>query len=204
MGRPSVTEAPTTSALPEEVLALRFHEGDMVAFGHLVQPHLDSVYTVILRYVGREAEAEDILQEALVKAMAKHRRFQPGRPIRPWLLTIALNLARSRMRSPWWRRALGLSGCEIAGGVSPEESALGEDHDARIRAALATLPAKYREALALYYLGDLTYAEMSEITGLSVPNLKQRVRRGIPKLRAAVVRMYPDLSLARTTRGDRT
>ena len=66
-----------------------------------------------------------------------------------------------------------------------------------MRAALATLPDIYREAVAVFHLEDLSYNEMAEITGVSVPALKQRVRRGTVLLREAIERMYPDLDLAR-------
>lgn len=181
----------------ERDLQERFARGDMSAFGELVSPHLDSVYTVCLRYLSSPSEAEDVLQEALVRAMDHHKRYQPGRDVRPWLMTIALNLARSRLRSTWWRRVVGMDE-QHSGGDHPEHQAESADSDEKVRKALSTLPRHYREALSLYYLSDMTYAEMSEITGKGVPALKQRVRRGLPLLQNAVERLYPGLVPART------
>ena len=65
--------------------------------------------------------------------------------------------------------------------------------DELVRAALVELPDIYREALALYHLEDLAYKEMSEITGVAVPALKQRVRRGSILLREKIATLYPEL-----------
>ena len=67
-----------------------------------------------------------------------------------------------------------------------------------VRSALAELAPHYREALALFHLQDMSYAEMSTITGVSIAALKQRVRRGTQQLREAVTRLYPELVPDRT------
>ena len=188
---------------PDRQLELQraFHEGDREAFEALVRPHLDDVYTLCLRLTRNPVEAEDLAQEALVKALRSHHLYNPERPIRPWLLTVAGNLARSRLRSTWWRKVVPFAQ-ERETRVTPESEAHGMDRDAKVRAALATLPDIYREAVAVFHLQDLSYKEMAEITGVSVPALKQRVRRGTLLLRQAVERMYPDLDMARKGEAD--
>jgi RNA polymerase sigma-70 factor (ECF subfamily) len=182
----------------QEQLALQraFHQGDRRAFEQLVAPYLDDVYTLCLRLTRNPVEAEDLAQEALLKALRSHRLYNPERPLRPWLLTVAGNLSRSRLRSTWWRKVVPFAQ-ERQTDHTPETEAGGLDRDAKVRQALATLPDIYREAVAVFHLEDLSYNEMAEITGVSVPALKQRVRRGTLLLRAAVERMYPDLDLAR-------
>lgn len=176
----------------------RFRTGDRAAFEALARPHLDSVYTLCLRMTHSSSDAEDLAQEALIRALQKHAAYDPGREFRPWLLTITANLCRDHLRMVWWRRILPLGDTETAGGGGPELSAVRADEDQRTRHALSTLPYKYREAMSLYYLDDMTYSEMSQITGASVSALKQRVRRGNAMLRSAIERLYPDLSLRRT------
>jgi len=174
-------------------LAERFQRGDPEAFAALSRPLLDALYTLCLRVVGNEEEAEDIAQEALIRALRNHRRFDPARSFRPWLLHIALNLCRDHLRTVWWSRVLPLGQARPGLDLGPELRVMAADRDARVRRALATLPRKYREAVALFHLEDLGYAEMAAITGAKIPALKQRVRRGLAMLEEAVKRLYPEL-----------
>jgi len=180
----------------------RFQQGDRDAFEALVEPCLDDLYTLCLRLTNNAAEAEDLAQEALVKALRKHHQYRPGNALRPWLLTIGANLARSRLRSVWWRRVLPFAK-ETETETTPEVLNEAMERDRAVREALATLPPMYREAVAVFHLQDLSYAEMAEITGLKVPALKQRVRRGTKMLREAIGRLYPELVPIRKGTGER-
>jgi RNA polymerase sigma-70 factor (ECF subfamily) len=194
------------ASVPVEIdtlrLEQRFHAGDHEAFRALVEPHLDSLYTVCLRMTGSAAEAEDVVQDALVRAMERHALYRPGAPLRPWILTIAINLCRGRLRSPWWKRVIPLLGTEEIRHSPRLDEALGAvDDDEKVRRALKEVPLIYREALSLFYLGDMAYQEMAEITGQGVPALKQRVRRGKEMLREILSQMYPDLVEERKSAG---
>lgn len=192
---------------PPEDLSLRraFAAGEAEALGPLATPHLDALYTLCLRLTQNPAVAEDLCQETLVRALRSADRYDPSRAFRPWLLTIGLNLARDHLRAVWWARVISL---EALTGTTNTESLVeessadatldGVQRDSRVRAALATLPRKYREAVSLFHLQDMTYAEMAEITGVKVPALKQRVRRGCLMLRDALEQMYPDLRTPRS------
>ncbi len=171
----------------------RFHEGHSRAFSALAEAYADDLYTLCLRICAVEAEAEELAQEALVKALKACRRYDPGRPFRPWLLSIGVNLCRDRLRSAWWQRIIPLRRRQVPSEISAEELLHELERDRKVRRSLATLPAIYREAIALHHLQDMTYAEMSEITGTKVPALKQRVRRGRRMLRDSMTRMYPEL-----------
>jgi len=178
-------------------LQLAFQRGDIGAFQALVTPHLDALYTVCLRMLGDAASAEDAAQETLVRALEAAERYQPGRPLRPWLLVIAMNHCRSRLRTVWWRRTIGLDR-EPDTGRTPEDEAAALQRDRQVREALTRLPVVYREALTLFFLHDMTYAEMASITGAKIPALKQRVRRGLIRLEQQIARLYPDLVEGRT------
>ena len=172
-------------------LQRRFVAGDGEAMGLLVRPHLDALYTVALRLMGSPSDAEDCVQDALVLALRKCHQFTVGRPLRPWLLRIVRNQCMSRLRGPWWRRVIGLSMDPPAvHDTAYVSEAL--DRDAQVRRVLMTLPNNYREALALFHLQDMTYAEMAAITGVQVPALKQRVRRGSALLRNKMAKLYPE------------
>ena len=184
--------APTTSELRRA-----FHMGDTDAFGQLARPHLDTLFTLCLRLTKNRTEAEDLTQESLVKVMRLHSRYDPARSFRPWLLKISVNLCRDRMRTVWWKRVLPFSSPHGDTKPSPEELASGNRNDQLVRHALSELPPMYREALALFHLQDLPYKEMEQITGVAIPALKQRVRRGSVMLRNKVAELYPELVPAR-------
>ena len=181
----------------EEVAELRrrFRDGDPEAFEAVVAPHLDDLYTFCLRVTGRAEDAWDLTHDALLRARTKHRLFDPARPVRPWLLTVARNVWRSRNRAPWVRLRQAFAEWMPGASTAPSSEAVvdGDDRDRKVRAALATLPPIYREAVAMFHLQDMTYAEMQEVTATPVPTLKQRVRRGTLMLADKVAQMYPEL-----------
>lgn len=183
---------------PDLTLRQRYQAGDRDAFGLLVTPLLDPLYTFCLRVCGRPLDAEEAAQESLERALRAHARYDPARPFRPWLFRIALNLCRDRQRTPWWRRVLGL---ESAPDAPTETTALtlleASDDDATVRAAMTSLPVMYREALALFHVDGLSYDEMAEMIGVAVPALKQRVRRGREMLRRVLESRYPELTSTR-------
>lgn len=181
-------------------LRAAFSQGDPEAFEALVAPHLDTLYTFCLRTTGRAEDAWDLSQDTLIRARRKAGSYDPARPLRPWLLTIARNLWRSRLRSPWHRLR-----CTLAAWVpgasadpTPDRAIEARDTDEKVRRALASLPPMYLEAVALFHLQDMSYAEMSEITGVTVAALKQRVRRGDLLLGEKIAAMYPELLPKRT------
>jgi RNA polymerase sigma-70 factor (ECF subfamily) len=186
--------------LHSEDIALRqaFVNGDRAAFDALTRPLLDSLYTLCLRMTKNSAEAEDIAQDSLIKALDRAHRYDPNRPFRPWLLKVAVNLCRDRLRTVWWKRVMGMAVPQTDPAPNPERCADARGRDRLVRHAMASLPPIYREALALYHLSDLPYAEISEITGVAVPALKQRVRRGSTMLREKIATLYPELTPVRT------
>ena len=186
------------SADHELALRRRFQSGDRAAFRALVTPHVDTVFTLCLRMTGNRADADELAQDALTRALQRHAAYDATRDFRPWLLTIAANLCRDRIRGGWWRNlARGLT-LVHQHEQTPEDDVLDTEGDAVVRGALATLPALYREAVALFYLENMTYAEMEVITGISESALKQRVRRGLAMMEQAVIRLYPDYAGNRT------
>ena len=183
---------------PDLALQQRFAEGDRDAFGMLVAPLLDPLYTFCLRICGRPLDAEEIAQEALERALRAHWRYDAARPFRPWLFRIALNLCRDRVRTPWWRSLLGMdSAPELVCETDPQRHMEALDDDAAVRAALLSLPPMYREAIALFHVDELAYEQMAEIVGIAVPALKQRVRRGREMMRRVLESRYPERASTR-------
>jgi RNA polymerase sigma-70 factor (ECF subfamily) len=194
---PSLAIAPERMKT-EENARVAFGQGDVQAFECLCTPHLDLLYTLALRITGNPSIAEDVAQETLVRALSRCHQYDPKRPFRPWLLRIATNLSRDRIRTVWWKRIAGLNSDIVSSVPSAEVVIDATERDRRVRQALLALPIKYREALSLYHLEDISYAEMSEVTGASVSALKQRVRRGQLMLRQKLEKLYPDEFVSRS------
>ncbi len=139
-------------------LQRRFQAGDPEAFEQLVAPHVDDVYTFCLRISHRDEDARDLAQDSLVRARRKHATYRPGLPVRPWLLTIARNLWRSRLRSPWHRMRVALQSWAPEEDPNPGPAARTEaaERDRKVRSVLSTLPPIYREAVSLFHLSDMS------------------------------------------------
>jgi len=120
---------------------------------------------------GDSAEAEDLVQEAFVRAAAAGRRFLQVENHEAWLRTAAINLHRNR-----WRKMRNLS--KIRYRLERPTDLPGLEEHVAVIAALRALPAHQREALALYYLADLPVAEVADTLGCAVGTVKSRLMRG--------------------------
>lgn len=122
---------------------------------------------------GELGEAQEVVQEAFVKLLASPSQISALANPEAWLRTVALNLARSRRRrGKVMERLLGRVG---AGSTDAPDAS--PDHVA-LMAALRTLPAGQREAIALHYLADLPITEVAEVLRVSVGTVKSRLARG--------------------------
>jgi RNA polymerase sigma-70 factor (ECF subfamily) len=120
---------------------------------------------------GDAAEAEDLVQEAFVRAAAAGRRFVRVENHEAWLRTVAVNLQRNR-----WRKLRNFS--RIRQRLAQPRDLPGLVDHVAVVSALRELPAPQREALALHYLADLPVREVADTLGCSVGTVKSRLKRG--------------------------
>jgi RNA polymerase sigma-70 factor (ECF subfamily) len=155
--------------------------GDPAAFGALVDRYQHVVVRAALAVVGRHDEAEEVAQEAFLRAFRRLDGFRGEASVKTWLLAITWRQALSHRRSlvTRMRRFVGPGGDEVFDPPSPDppqDAALGDRELRRaVARAVRTLPAKYREALLLSATGDHTYEEMSQALGVPAGTLKWRV-----------------------------
>ena len=166
---------------------LRAQRGDPRAYEELVRPHEEIAFRVAYVITRNAADAEDAVQDALVKAWRALGRFRPGEPLRPWLLQIAANEARNRRRSAGRRERLALAGSADSGEAapSPEDVALGASQREQLLAALDELPADAREVLACRYLLDLSEEETAAALDVPRGTVKSRAARALDRLKEA-------------------
>jgi RNA polymerase sigma-70 factor, ECF subfamily len=158
--------------------------------------HLDSLYHVALRLTRNRAEAEDVVQEACLRAFRSFHRFNPGTNCRAWLLTILRNVFLNRVRTQG-REVLetemgGLDYADMATEVhadnNPDEHFLQTMLHGDVDRALTTLPLAFREAVMLVDIEGLTYREVAEVLGCPIGTVMSRLSRGRALLRRALGR----------------
>ncbi len=165
------------------------------AFEVLVRAHVDRCHAIALRVLGSHHDAEEVAQDALVRAYRALGAYPPERirelRLRPWLATIVVNLCRNRRRrtippsTPL--AALVEAGAEPRAAAAGSPDATAQRHDARHRlgALLAALPERYRVPVVLRHVDDLSYTELALVLGRPEGTLKAQVHRGLAMLRAA-------------------
>ncbi len=165
------------------------------AFEALVRSQVDRCYAIALRVLGNAHDAEEVAQDAMVRAYRALQGYPPERirelRLRPWLATIVVNLCRNRSR----RHALPTTplaplleqGREPRAGVAddPATAAIRTADREQLSALLAGLPDRYRIPVVLRHVDDLSYAELSEVLGRPEGTVKAQVSRGLVLLRAA-------------------
>jgi RNA polymerase sigma factor (sigma-70 family) len=177
-------------------LASRLAEDLDGTFETLVRTHVDRCHAIALRVLGNPHDAEEIAQEALVRAYRALSGYDAARirdvRIRPWLATIVLNLCRNRTRrhlpptSPM--TPLLDAGWEPVANPAAEPSAMSARIAGRERLAqlLAALPERYRVPVVLRHVDDLSYAELSAVLGRPEGTIKAQVHRGLAMLRTSL------------------
>jgi RNA polymerase sigma-70 factor (ECF subfamily) len=181
---------PLEATQPDSRLVERARQGNTSAFGLLVQRYQEVAYRVAYLIAGDAQDAEDIAQDAFVKAYAALSRFRTDAPFRPWLLQIVANEARNRRRSAGRRAHLALRAAEDQrtpdsrdAAPSPESAALDHEQRASLLEAVNSLRDEDRQAIAYRYFLDLSEAEMAEALGCPRGTVKSRLSRALGRLR---------------------
>ena len=161
------------------------------AFGSILSACGSAVYTTALRLTRQPADADDLASETFVQAYRSMQGYSPERiralRLRPWLLTIALNLWRNQLRTTSRRPAtvtLGPVDPATDCRQGPEQTTLDADTTRWVEALLATLPDAQREAIVLRHVVGLPYGEIGEVLSCPVGTVKSNVSRGLAVLRA--------------------
>jgi RNA polymerase sigma factor (sigma-70 family) len=151
-------------------------------FRSVVLPHLDAAYGYA-RWLTRDpVEAQDVAQEAMLRALRYFHSFR-GEEARPWLLRIVRNTwidLRKRNRAE--TLPLEVLETHAAEGPDPEQSALAGDRRRQVAAALAALPAEAREVLVLREIEDLSYKHIAAVLDLPIGTIMSRIARAREKL----------------------
>ncbi|MGO4306789.1 RNA polymerase sigma factor [Cupriavidus sp. RAF12] len=176
-------------------------------FDDLVLPHLDAAYNLARWLCGNTGDADDVVQEAFLRAFRLFGSFRGDQP-RPWLLAIVRNTWFTTWRK---RKTAAETGYDEAteadtalpdwhgSPTDPEQWLLREEDVRLVHAALEQLPVAFREVLVLRELEELHYRDIARIADIPVGTVMSRLARGRRMLAAAVVALRDDAAPRATT-----
>ncbi len=176
---------------PDEELVRRVGQGDPAAIQAMVARKLPRMLALAHRMLGDASEAEDVAQDAMLRAWKQAPRWTPGQAkFDTWLHRVALNLCYDRLR----RRRETVTATppdRPDTGPAPDRGLLAADVGVRVDAALIRLPDRQREAIILCHYQELTNIEAAALMEVSVEALESLLSRGRRALRQALADIRP-------------
>jgi len=180
-------EAPSDTELCRAFMA-----GDETAFGELIRRHQDLVLDMVRRYTARVEDARDLSQRAFLKSFQAARRalrrlgMKGQVPFRAWLLRIVINLGKNHARQErrWQRAPVELLDASTANAPSALDALVRAERERLARTAVLELPKGQREVLTLRIDGELAFAEIAQILGISENNAKVHFHHAVKRLKA--------------------
>jgi RNA polymerase sigma-70 factor (ECF subfamily) len=190
---------PTTNCPDEELLA-QFSMGQPEAFGALVKRYERELYGYLHRYLGDADLADDVFQNTFLQLYTKIGTYEQGKPVRPWLYTIATHQAIDALRRQGRRQTVSLDQGrkELPDGEvralvdlvesqkpGPLDQVQGEERKQRVRESVDRLPDFLKQVVILAYYQGLKYREIAEILEVPVGTVKSRLHAALLKLQQA-------------------
>ena len=186
----------TTTQLSDSALVSLYIAGNENAFEQLVNRHKNKVFTTIILIVKDTYTAEDLMQDAFIKAIhtMKSGRYNEEGKFSSWICRIAHNLAidffRKEKRSPMITLEDGSNVFNTLAFAadSAESLQIQEDTFARLRELIQTLPQSQREVLMMRHYADMSFQEIADATGVSINTALGRMRYALINLRKKMLK----------------
>ena len=180
--------------MDETTLVRRAANGDAAAWEPLVLAHQQAVFRLAYLLLGDADDAEDIAQETFLRAWNYLKRFDPTRPLRPWLLSISANLARNRRRSAGrYVSALMRAFRDEPKEIAIEEKSAQHSDANELWHAVQKLDLPDQQIVYLRYFLELPVAETADVLQIAEGTVKSRLSRALEKLRKIIHRDFPVL-----------
>ncbi|MCA9674879.1 MAG: sigma-70 family RNA polymerase sigma factor [Kofleriaceae bacterium] len=178
--------AARADADPDQPLVARFKRGDRLAFDLLVRRHQRGLWRIARRYVGNDADAADVAQQAFVRAYKALPGFRGAATVRSWLYRIAINLALNHVRDrgrETLRAPDELDDDRLATGATGARRLIADEDAAALRDAITALPPKQRMVLELRVYDELSFREVAELADCTENAAKVNFHYAVKRLR---------------------
>jgi RNA polymerase sigma-70 factor, ECF subfamily len=184
----------SSPSVNEHGLVNEARQGSEAAWASLVSLHQEPVFRLAYLILRDAEEAQDVAQDAFIRAFLKLDQYDDSRPLRPWLLGITANLARNRRRSigRYWSAVQRYLQANRDDAVAPPPKV--NTAAADLWQAVQKLSAVSSEIIYLRYFLGLSEAEAAEALNIAPGTVKSRSHRALKKLRGIVERDYPELA----------
>ena len=167
----------------DSALIKRVLDGDTNAYGVLVDRYYDRYARFAANMLGDPQDAEEALQDAFVRAYRSLARYEHRERFGAWLFRILVNRCRTAAARRKVRERIIVTDDEVLSSVAVDHRLPWDGWREEIQRALVQLAPEQREAFLLKHVEELSYEEMSEMTGVGISALKMRVQRACARLR---------------------
>ena len=182
----------------EEKLISRAAKGDASAFNELLGMHEKRMYAVCLRMCANPEDAQDCLQESMLRVFRSISGFKGQSSFSTWVYRVTMNTCLDELRKKKNKQSASLDSLLETGWSpsdeydTPEHHAMAGEKRKAIQSAISELPEDMRSAVVLRDIEGFSYEEISGILGINVGTIKSRISRGREKLREKI-RLRPEL-----------
>ncbi|GAB1488800.1 RNA polymerase sigma factor RpoE [Opitutaceae bacterium] len=190
-----------SGTISDEALMAALQRGEDQALATLMHRWELGVKSFLLRLGVPSADVEDVAQDAFVRLYEKRANYRPGAPFKPWILTIAGNLGRNRLRWRFRRREDSIEamasdrpdGFDVADSATQSAAAVAEQASVtkEVRSAVEALPDNLRQAVLCVELEEMSHQEAAQIMGCSPKAVETRLYRARQILRSALRSVLP-------------
>ena len=186
---------------PDEVLIKEFQENNTLeAYEALVKRYKDPLMNFVYRFVGDRDISSDIVQETMIKFYLNKDSYRSFAKFSTWIYTIAANLAKNELKRRKRRTIYSIDNSDDEKSLQiedkmflqPDKATDGEIKNEIIQKALLKVKPVYREVVILRDIQDLSYEEISEITGLPIGTVKSKINRGRAQLQKLLKNIYEE------------
>jgi RNA polymerase sigma-70 factor (ECF subfamily) len=184
---------PGPEKLSDAELFARYATGEEDAFRELVSRYKNGLYVFLRRFLNQPSLVEEVFQETFLQLFMSRDSFDPSRPLRPWLFTIAANKAKDVLRKQHRTAAIPVGAiaeredmsfddvlnCLTSDTRVPYERLAKNETARRVREVIADMPESLREILVLAYFNKFSYKQMAEILSIPIGTVKSRLHTAV-------------------------
>ena len=176
-------------------LLVSYTAGDQAAFSIIVTRYKTGLYAFLQKFLNRQDLIEDVFQETFLQLFTSRESFDPARPLRPWLFTIAANKAKDALRKQQRTAAISIGAIAnsdemtfddalntiTSDNVVPYDNLERDEISVLVRGVIADIPENLREILILAYFNKFSYKQMSQILSIPIGTVKSRLHTAVAR-----------------------